>query len=88
MRAGVCERQSGFGYEEIGAGGVGGGGRIEQLIVATKTHATVRALGGVRERVGGGCTVLFLQNGMGTEVFSFFFPRCFVCVDGWMDGWV
>lgn len=51
-------------------------GVIENLIVATKTLNTVKALSSVRHRLTCNSTVLFTQNGMGTveEVTSAVFP--------------
>jgi 2-dehydropantoate 2-reductase len=51
-------------------------GFIENLIVATKTLNTVKALSSVKHRLTYNSTILFTQNGMGTveEVTSALFP--------------
>lgn len=73
VRGGVSDRQSGFTHEDVSHNG----SRIQQLIVATKTHATVRALQSIRERLNSSSTLLFLQNGIGTidEVNTHIFPK-------------
>lgn len=45
--------------------------RFGHLIVATKTIHTVEALRPWKERLGKGCEVLFLQNGMGESMLLF-----------------
>ncbi|KAI8939377.1 hypothetical protein NX059_003160 [Plenodomus lindquistii] len=72
VRGGISNRQSDFTYEYVS----GNGSRIQQLIVATKTHATVRALQPIRHRLDASSTLLFLQNGIGTidEVTTHLFP--------------
>jgi 2-dehydropantoate 2-reductase len=62
-RDGVSDRRDGFGEENTKEGGV-----IHNLVLATKTHATVQALLPVKERLGSDSTVLFVQNGMGMSV--------------------
>jgi 2-dehydropantoate 2-reductase len=52
-------------------------GTIENLVVATKTTNTVKALSSVQHRLTNNSTVLFTQNGMGTveEVTNAVFPN-------------
>lgn len=66
-RSGETDSQSGFQIEKISNDGDGDGGKgmIENLIVATKTHSTVKALRPLKERLGPSSTMLFLQNGIG-----------------------
>ena len=61
MRKGVSDHQSGYDCEDVGKGK----GEIRNLILATKTYGTVDALKPLRERLGKGSTLLFLQNGIG-----------------------
>lgn len=65
IRDGVSHQQGGFKHENIEDGGKERQ-PIHQLIVATKTHSTVRALQAIRGRLGPWSTLLFLQNGIGT----------------------
>jgi 2-dehydropantoate 2-reductase len=62
------------------------GDEIQNLVVATKTHSTLRALNPLRHRLSSLSTLLFLQNGIGTmdEVTAGIFkensrrPHCYV----------
>lgn len=66
VRNGVSDRQKGFLHEDVFAGK----DSIHQLIVATKTHATVEALRPLQTRLSASSTLLFLQNGIGKTLFS------------------
>jgi 2-dehydropantoate 2-reductase len=67
VRDGVHDRQGGFGYETISKEQR----EIKNLVVATKTYATVQALAPLRTRVVPSSTLLFLQNGIGwCDVFK------------------
>ncbi|KAF8244655.1 2-dehydropantoate 2-reductase [Wilcoxina mikolae CBS 423.85] len=64
-----------------------GGGRIENLVVATKTYQLSTALQGVRHRLDEGSNVLLLQNGIPPGVDTMFpdldpqrRPRCWGAV--------
>ncbi|KAF2851164.1 2-dehydropantoate 2-reductase [Plenodomus tracheiphilus IPT5] len=72
VRGGVSDTQSGFSHEDVSHNG----SQIQQLIVATKTHATAKALQPLRGRLSPTSTLLFLQNGIGTidEVNTQVFP--------------
>ncbi|KAH9879855.1 hypothetical protein J1614_001879 [Plenodomus biglobosus] len=63
VRGGNSDRQNGFTHEDVSHSG----SLIRQLIVATKTHATVRALQSIKERLNSSSTLLFLQNGIGKD---------------------
>ncbi|TVY40964.1 Ketoisovalerate reductase [Lachnellula subtilissima] len=54
-----------------------GSGMIENLIIATKTLHTAKALEAVKHRLNAQSTILFTQNGMGTteEVTRLIFPE-------------
>lgn len=62
VRNGKFDRQNDFNYESASEDS---GSKIENLIVATKTHSTVRALQPLRGRLGPRSTMLFTQNGIG-----------------------
>jgi len=53
------------------------GGILENLIVATKTLNTAKALSSIKHRLASSSTILFTQNGMGTveDVTSSVFPN-------------
>lgn len=66
-RNGVLDRQGGFCYEDLSKGQ----STIRNLVVATKTYATVQALKPLRDRLGASSTLLLLQNGIGMYNRSF-----------------
>jgi 2-dehydropantoate 2-reductase len=63
LRNGESDQQGGFDYETL----FEDQSLIKNLIVATKTYATVQALTPLKYRLGPGSTLLFLQNGIGSS---------------------
>jgi 2-dehydropantoate 2-reductase len=61
-RKDMPDRIDGFRYEIVEDGK---GAEIENLVVATKTHATVQAIRPLKDRLKPYSTMLFLQNGIG-----------------------
>ena len=58
------DKRGGFDYELINEE-LRQENKIVNLVVATKTHATVEALRPLKQRLGAFSTILFLQNGIG-----------------------
>lgn len=75
VRDGVPDRQRGFSYEYVSQER----SKIRNLIVATKTYATVQGLKPLKDRLVSSSTLLFLQNGMG--MFSLLTVRLKVELD-------
>ncbi|KAF2654710.1 2-dehydropantoate 2-reductase [Lophiostoma macrostomum CBS 122681] len=63
VRNNVSDNQHGFNYQIVKDDE---GDDIENLLVATKTHATVEAIQPLRNRLRPTSTMLFLQNGIGS----------------------
>jgi 2-dehydropantoate 2-reductase len=66
VRNGQPNLQGNFNYEIVDEPV----GEIENLIVGTKTYATVNALKPLRDRLSSRSNLLFLQNGIGMSSFS------------------
>ena len=62
---GMPNVQSNFNYERTFEAQNSKASKIHNLVVATKTYATVEALRPIRDRLTPDSNVLFLQNGMG-----------------------
>ena len=65
---GLSNTQGNFQYEKTFEPISEQAGQIHNLIVATKTHATIEALRPLRTRLNRDSTILFLQNGMGNDI--------------------
>jgi 2-dehydropantoate 2-reductase len=66
VRNGQPDLQGNFNYETV----QGHDGEIENLIVGTKTYATVNALKPLKHRLGSRSNLLLLQNGIGVSSVS------------------